>query len=361
MTRPRSQQVSLESTSYYHCIGRCVRRAFLCGEDPLSGRSFEHRRAWVVERLALLTEVFAIDMCAYAVMSNHYHLVVRINAELAGAWNDHEVASRWMKVFTGPPIVHNWLAGQSPDEATAARAQQEVAKWRERLCDLSWFMRCLNEHIARRANEEDCCTGHFWEGRFKTQALLDEQAVLACMAYVDLNPVRAGIAATPEGSDYTSIQQRILDLDTLAVNPETTDGGSGAEPPPPRLLALVTENTEGDGTGCRTVCDFRLLDYLDLVDWTGRAMRDDKRGAIASHLPPILSRLQITPDVWLRYMRPRANTRLAAIGHRERLKDYARATGRKWVWCTGEGRAGLWQQGSGWRSSRAPASSPNRA
>src|SRR5690606_25117073 len=92
MTRPRSQQVSLESTSYYHCIGRCVRRAFLCGEDPLSGRSFEHRRAWVTERLAVLTEVFAIDLCAYAVMSNHYHLVVRINADRAAGWDEREVA-----------------------------------------------------------------------------------------------------------------------------------------------------------------------------------------------------------------------------------------------------------------------------
>jgi hypothetical protein len=238
-----------------------------------------------------------------------------------------------MKIFTGPPIVHNWLAGQSPDDATAARAQQEVAKWRERLCDLSWFMRCLNEHIAKRANEEDSCTRHFWEGRFKTQALLGEPAVLACMAYVDLNPVRACIAETPESSDYTSIQQRIQHLGTPAGKAGNLGEGE-SEPIAPRILPLVTEKTEEDNPDYPTVCDFRLLDYLEVVDWTGRAMRDDKRGAIAGKLLPILSRLQIPPDAWLRYMRPRINRRLVAIGHRERLRSYAAATGRKWVQCS---------------------------
>src|SRR5690606_22947654 len=166
------------------------------------------------------------------VMSNHYHLVVRINAERMVVWDEREVAARWMKIFTGPPIVHTWLAGRSPDEATAARAQEEVAKWRERLCDLSWFMRCLNEHIARRANEEDCCTGQFCEGRFNTQALLDERAVLACMAYVDWSPVRAGIAQTPEDSDYTSIQQRITQSATSPANGDSP-AETTIEPPVP--------------------------------------------------------------------------------------------------------------------------------
>ncbi len=105
MTRARYTQVSLDSTSYYHCICRCVRRAFLCGQD------YEHRRQWVVDRLAVLAKVFAIDLCAYAVMSNHYHVVLRINRNKALSWTDEEVAERWMKLFSGPLIVKRWVKG----------------------------------------------------------------------------------------------------------------------------------------------------------------------------------------------------------------------------------------------------------
>nr|WP_051560147.1 transposase [Marinobacterium jannaschii] len=209
MTRARCEQVSLPATPYYHCIARCVRRAFLCGEDQFSGQSFEHRRQWILDRIAELDAVFAIDICAYAIMSNHYHLVLRVDQSQAECWTNAEVIRRWKLLFTGPVLIQRFLDGGCCSPAELDKVAEIIAEWRSRLSDISWFMRCLNEHIARLANQEDNCTGRFWEGRFKSQALLDEQGLLTCMAYVDLNPIRAVIADCPERSDFTSIQQRI--------------------------------------------------------------------------------------------------------------------------------------------------------
>ena len=95
MTTARKQLISLVDTPYYHCISRCVRRAYLCGEDKLTGKSFEHRRGWVEDKLITLSRVFAIDICAYAIMSNHTHLVLFIDEASAKAWSSEEVLKRW--------------------------------------------------------------------------------------------------------------------------------------------------------------------------------------------------------------------------------------------------------------------------
>ena len=146
MTLPRSSLVSLAATPYYHCVGRCVRRAFLCGHDEFSGRSYEHRRAWILERLTALSSVFAIDVAAYAVMSNHYHVVVKINADLASSWTMGEVLERWTKLFSGHPLVQRYLANPSMSSAELDKVKAFVELYRTRLADLSWFMRCLNEY-----------------------------------------------------------------------------------------------------------------------------------------------------------------------------------------------------------------------
>ncbi|MGH3630586.1 MAG: hypothetical protein ACRDRL_24485 [Sciscionella sp.] len=106
MTQARKDLVSTELTPYYHCVCRCVRRAFLCGEDRLTGKNFDHRKQWIVDRLKALSDVFAIDVCAYAVMSNHYHLVLHVDLEKANRWSEKDVITRWGQLFGAPLIVN---------------------------------------------------------------------------------------------------------------------------------------------------------------------------------------------------------------------------------------------------------------
>lgn len=174
MTKPFQQQVFLEATAYYHCVSRGVRRTFLFGQDDYSGRCFVHRRQWVVDKLKALAAIFAMDICADAVMSNHYHVVLHVDKQRALAWDEAEaeVMRRWTQSFCGPVLVQRYLAGEALCAAERGVVSDIVAGWRKRLFDISWFMRCLNESLARLANEEDKCTGRFWEGRYKIQAVL---------------------------------------------------------------------------------------------------------------------------------------------------------------------------------------------
>ncbi|MCF6437815.1 transposase, partial [Pseudoalteromonas sp. MMG021] len=156
----------------------CVRRAFLCGEDRFTGKSYEHRRGWVEERLLFLAQVFCIDVCAYAVMSNHTHVVLYVDDKKVQRLSDRAVLIRWHKLFKGSPQSHKFLKGEYLDEGQRFFLNKEITEYRNRLSSISWFMRVLNGGIARQANREDNCTGRFWEGRFKSQALLDEAALM---------------------------------------------------------------------------------------------------------------------------------------------------------------------------------------
>ena len=279
MPEPRKALISLEATPYYHCVSRCVRRAFLIGDQ------YEHRRRWVEERIAELQRVFAIDVCAFAVMSNHTHLVLHVDSAEAKAWSMEEVIERWTALFKGPLLVQRYRDGERLDGAERGQVDQLAGKWRQQLTDISWFMRCLNEFIARKANKEERCSGRFWEGRFRSQALLDEKALLACMAYADLNPIRAKMAETPEESDHTSIQQRIRGI---------LGKKSPAKETAVELMPFVGDLRDDMPKGIA----FAESEYLELADWTGRAMAAGKRGVIPEHLPPILERLNIDARQW---------------------------------------------------------------
>jgi hypothetical protein len=151
---------------------------------------------------------------------------LHVNLPRAASWFTREAVEHWHRLFGGTPLSERFLREDELLEVERQQAEDLGEIWRDRLTSVSWFMRCLNEHIAREANEEHDCTGRFREARFKSQALLDHRAVLACLAYVDLNPVRAGIADTPETSDYTSIQRGIRTLQT-ASEPVTRGSADG--------------------------------------------------------------------------------------------------------------------------------------
>jgi REP element-mobilizing transposase RayT len=317
MTRARKTVLSLNDTPYYHVVARCVRRAWLCGIDEYAGKDYSHRKTWIIERMSELSAVFAIDICAYAVMSNHYHLVVHADRKRAEAWSQREVIDRWCLLFSKPTLIDRWEQGDTSD-AMREVAEDVIELWRRRLYDLSWYMRCLNEHLARRANIEDACNGRFWQGRFKSQALLDECGLLTAMVYVDLNPIRAGIASSPESSEFTSIYERIC------ASQEHVGSSLSPRGAPP-LMRLNPSSSE-----TRSI-PFALSDYIELVDWTGRMQRSDKRGSIASHLPPIMQRLNLDPEVWQNAMRPKGNVFGRAIGQLDRLRLHAATLDQSWI------------------------------
>ncbi len=311
----RSESVDPLSPQFVHVWNRCVRRAFLCGRDHYSGKNYEHRRVWVRKRIEHLASCFGIDVVTFAIMSNHTHQVLKTRPDVVATWDDRTVAVRWLSIDPkkrdGKPVQFS-----ETEINTILSDSEQIASLRCRLSDVSWWMRCFSQHISWRANREDDVTGHFWESRFCHEVILDEASLLACMIYVDLNPIRAGMANTPEESDFTGIKQRIDDLRIHLGKSHVESGRLGASSSDlhawERLANVANEysgwlspieidemhdplgaDAESNGRRCsrKGVLTMSVLRYIDLVEWCGREIRSDKRGSIASDLSPILGRL----------------------------------------------------------------------
>jgi len=311
---PRSDVISLGEVGVYHCWSRCVRRTFLCGNDPITGNDYEYRREWIRDFEERLAGLFGIEVGFHAELSNHLHVVLRTRPDVVESWSDEDVVRRWLVISQ----LTKSRDGQ-PREVSKARIALEmivpkrIATLRERLSSPSFFMAALCEHVGRRSNREDECTGSFWEDRFKCRELVDEGAVLACGIYVDLNQIRAGEALTPETSTHTSACDRIQSR-MQHVPSETSARQSaiatGASPDGGWLCKLSIDErhassvqAEGDCESPRRASDKGLLpitldDYLELLDASGRILLDDKKGAIPSHLSPILERFGVRPSAW---------------------------------------------------------------
>ena len=219
-------------------------------------------------------------------------------------------------------MVDRYLNGEELDKVSFLFFNEIIAKWRERLYDISWYMKNLNEYIAREANKEDSCLGKYWEGRYKSQALLDETAVLSCMAYVDLNPIRANIADTLEDSDFTSIQERIAHFKAFTMDKVKVDqpikqkDNIQYESQPSQLKPF-------GGNHIKNTIPFALLDYIELVDWSGRHIDPKKKGHIKNAVPKVLLTLNIEEAQWLESIMRFRQQYSNFAGSKQRLKLHA--------------------------------------
>jgi hypothetical protein len=341
--RPRKEVVLPGEVAVYHCYARCVRRAFLCGDDPLSGKNYDHRREWAHAFGRQLAALFAVEVGFHAEMSNHLHLVLRTRPDVAQFWSDEEVVRRCLVISR---LVRS-PDGSSIKEPTALEIAVEVAQpgrvgqLRERLSSLSSFMGALCEYMARRSNAEDDCSGRFWEGRFGCRRLENEAAILICGIYVDLNQIWAGEALTPEQSTHTSAHDRI---EAWLARRAELGARTGAELQladnwlceltlDERAAAYTGPEVSGQ-TGCRAsdkgLLPIRLEEYLELLDWTGRTVREGKSGAIPAHLDHILDRLKINTRMWTELVTRFDRLFGHIVGSAEQLAASASVSGRRW-------------------------------
>lgn len=295
MAIPRCKQVDVTVTRWYHCISRCVRGARL-----LADSSVANRKRWLETRLRELSEIFSISVAGFSMMDSHLHVVLRIDADSSQAWSDREVITRWFRLFPPRGTDRKPLSPSQALELAEKRlsATEWIAEVRSRLSSISWFMKCLKEPLARTANKEDNCAGPFFAGRFKSIAILDEEALLSTCVYVDLNPIAAGIAATPESSEYTSVKARVdhasssertKDLRAAKENRgESSNAASSLEDT--SWLIPVENHRQTGSTREGMIVGFTLGNYLRLVDQSGRRLRDGK-ASISKDLACILDRL----------------------------------------------------------------------
>ncbi len=339
MTRPtRGEQFVAGEVCIVHAVQRCVRRAFLAGVDDKTGIDFSYRREWIRRRMEALASVFGIDVLTYAILSNHLHVILRNRPDVVAAWSDEEAALRWLKVFPGRRLDEQLAEPTENDVRTLAGNRQRMAEVRSRLSDISWFMRALSEPIARLANKQDECTGRFWEGRFKAQRIVDEAGLLACAMYVDLNPIRAAMAESPEQAVHTSAYDRIKgergeQIDSAAFDLATLPTDEAAQQILDTPVAERKEQRKSkrrSPTGKRVLRDSWLAplamspklaqepqvhkggvrasdkgflnlpwqEYLALLRWTSKQRSKESATAVPAKLQSILEGLGIEASMW---------------------------------------------------------------
>lgn len=299
MTTPRKVLIDSEVPLFYHLVSRCVRRSALCGYDHVTRRNYKHRKQWLIDRLMFLGRFFSVEVHAYTIMSNHFHLVVYYDPLACQRWSDEEVADRWLAIC--PPRKQGGEVDALALEVVKLALLQDESRLRhvrKELGSVSTFMKFLKQPIARRANVEDECTGHFFEQRFYSGALLDDESILAAMAYVDINPIQAKIEKTVEACKDSSVAVR---LKAAANSAEALDA----------LLAPLVSGLADDGDG--RVINVSLREYVHLL-------------GVISKAPPKNPSHPDPNDRWRRHVASLKH-RQRAYGSHTQLKNWTASRG----------------------------------
>lgn len=298
MARRNRRDVIDESVvGAYHVSSRTVRRGFLIGRDPRTGVDYSYRQELIRRRLEALAGVFAVDLVDHSILSNHFHAILRNRPDLVAQWSDEEVARRWLRLKRSALELN---PEPTPEKiALFLQDPKALARARKCLSSISEFMGHLKEPIAREANLADDCTGNFWQSRFSATRLQDDPALLVCSLYVNLNPLRAGLARGPEDANFTSAQARLLDR--LAGDVRLARSG---------YLSSVHVDGDGyDGAGARRrasnkgYLNVSFVEYLELLDAVARRERIEQAGGVCDELPPLVQRLGVQPTDWERAVR----------------------------------------------------------
>lgn len=301
----RAEVFDPKEVAILHICARVVRRCFLFGFDPFSGKNHDHRKVWIEDQLKLLAANFGIDLLAFAILSNHFHLILRSRPDVVGTWDDTEVARRWLMLC--PKRKKKDRSPEEPNEFELNSIRNDptrLATIRTRLSDVSWWLRLLCQNIGTRANQEDKQTGKFFQGRYRAVRILDEESLLACAAYVDLNPIRAALAETLETSEHTSVQRRIQALQ------QSESSESSPSQSVDSFLSPITVDEKRDPLGAcanqtRERCSDKgflsmpIADYLELLDASGKVIRPDRSGYTPTDVAPIFERLKLDQEYWL--------------------------------------------------------------
>ena len=366
----RVEVFAADEIAIVHVMNRTVRRCFLLGDDPFSGKNFDHRKVWLDEQLIHQARHFGIDLLCQAILSNHFHLVLRSRPDVVAEWDDAEVARRWLMLC--PERRDKDGKSEEPSEFELNHICKDNARLkviRSRLSDISWWMRLLSQNIAQRANKEDGEVGKFWQARYRAVRLLDETAILACAAYVDLNPIRAALAETIEDSDFTSAQKRAAGLrrefsvgedagasDEISVLKPSDSGedtgnngrdvGTVESIPSAERWVYGIRGNDGNrhlapveleggssttgpcvherGARCsnKGFLPMSTADYLSLLDWTARQTRSGKRGATPREFAPLFERLGISTEVWCRLVKDFGKLFRVVAGQPQRIDEH---------------------------------------